>query len=265
MSTFDPRFSPKPACVGFTLIELLVVVGLLVVLVAVRMPALCRTKTPVNLVQCLSNCRQLGTAAMLYRADNHDAYPYGSRVYGSGSGDHSVVDPTGWPMQLLRYTGKAASSQPKVFLCPSEKQVASNWAVQLHYQANRMLVTDTDELEQPRYGAEWRNPAIYWLFMEKGPLDWAQTKPGGLANPVLASWNVPPGATGYRRHSGGLAAAAADGHVDWLLMPRYQPNALSPASFPELGDCANGWNNPSTWPTSPRSKLYCRYSQVGPE
>ncbi len=245
---------------AFTLTELLVVIGILALLVAIRLPVLCRTKTPVQLTQCLSNCRQIGVATMLYRNDNGDAYPHGTRVlYG-----YQVTDPTGWPMQLLRYMGGYKNVQPKVYLCPSESTIASSWAFQLHYQVSRVFVSDSNDRDTPIRGAQVRNPAIYWVFMEKGPYDFANVRPGGLANPVLVSWNIPPGAPGYRRHSGGLTATAADGHVEWLRMPPYEPGRPAPEGFLELGDCANGQNPVSTWrDTSSYIKLYSRYSQQG--
>ena len=249
---------------AFTLTELLVVIGILALLVAMRLPVLCRTKTPVQFIQCQSNCRQIGLATQVYRAENNDCFPFGNRVSGPGTGSGSVIDPTGWPMQLLRYMGGNTNVQPMVYVCPSERTIAESWVCQLHYQANRMLVSDVYATEQPVRGAQVRNPAIYWVFMEKGPYDFANIRPGGLANPVLVSWNIPPGAPGYRRHSGGLTATAADGHVEWLRMPPFEIGRPAPDGFLELGDCANGQNPASTWrDTSPYIKLYSRYSQQG--
>ncbi len=251
---------------AFTLTELLVVIGILALVVALRLPALCRTRTPVQLAQCLNNCRQIGLAAMVYRAENNDCFPYGNRVMGPGTGPGGVLDSTGWPMQLLRYMGGYTNGQPMVYMCPSEKGAASGWVFQLHYQGNRMLVSDVYDRDTPIRGAQVRNPAIYWVFMEKGPWDYANVKPGGLANPVLVTWNVPPGWPQLRRHSGGMSATAADGHVEWLRMPPYQPGRPAPASFLELGDCANGQNPASRWQDGssyPYVKLYSRYNQAG--
>jgi prepilin-type processing-associated H-X9-DG protein len=229
--------------------------------VASRLPVLCRTKAPAQLTQCRSNCRQLGLAVLLYRNDNFDAYPFSAGRF-SSAGD--LLKPGFWPMQLLAYMGGYRNAQPLVYRCPSESAFLSNWPFQLHYQANRMLLSDTMDRDTLIRGAQVRNPAIYWLFMDKGPADFITIRPGGLANPVLAAWNYPPGFPQFRRHSGGVSAAAADGHVDWLRMPPYQPGNASPTGFPELGDCANNQNPSSTWyGNTPFIKLYSRYSTTG--
>jgi prepilin-type N-terminal cleavage/methylation domain-containing protein/prepilin-type processing-associated H-X9-DG protein len=251
----------EPRCGrAFTLTELLVVVAILGLVVATRLPALCRTKSPAQLSRCLNNCRQIGQAALFYRNDNNDAYPYGDRVtYG-----YDVIDPTGWPMQLLRYMGGYHNVQPKVYLCPSEINIATEWVFQLHYQANRVLMGDMYAYDSPRRGAPVQNPGVYWLFIEKGPWDSAQIRPGGLANPILQTWNVPPGVPQLRRHSGGMTAAAADGHVEGLQLPSYQPGRPAPDNFVELGDCASGQNPASTWlDNGSQVKLFSRYNQSG--
>jgi prepilin-type N-terminal cleavage/methylation domain-containing protein len=251
----------EPRCRrAFTLTELLVVVAILSLLVATRLPALCRIKAPAQFSRCMNNCRQLATATLVYRSDNNDAYPFGTRF-------QSILQPTVWPMQLLAYLGANTNVQPAVFLCPGERSTTSLGALKLHYQANAMLVSSTSNRDTPIRGAQVRKPTIYWLFMEKGPSEMIDIKPGGLANPTLACWNSPPGCPQYRRHSGGWIAAAADGHGEWLQPPPYQPGRPPPSNFNELGDCSDGSNPASTWNDNPppvrRIKLYCREHVAG--
>lgn len=254
--------SAKPA-MAFTLTELLVVVAILALVVATQLPALTRAKGPARFTQCQNNLRRMGQATLLYKDDNHDAFPFGNRITGPDNGSGSVVDPNGWPMQLLKYLGGAGSTnQPRVFLCPNETGVAANWVFQMHYQVSRVLFSDYADTTQPVLGSQVRKPAIFWMFIEKGPAEFCNIRPGGLANPILVAWNYPPGSPGYRRHHGGLNAAAADGHVEWLRLPLYQPGRPPPTDFLELGDCANGQNPGSTWPDSGRVKLYSRYSST---
>ncbi len=249
---------------AFTLTELLVVIAILALLAATQLPALTGAKSPARFTQCQNNLRQIGQSVLLYKADNNDAFPYGNRVSGPGTGSGSVVDPSGWPMQLLRYLGGyKASVQPPVYLCPSETTIAVGWSFQMHYLANRQLLTDTSDLPAPITGAKVGRPSLYWMFKEKGPAEFCNVRPGGL-QVILISWNVPPGSPGYRRHNRGTSSTAADGHVEWLRMPPYRPGSPPPGNFLELGDCANGQNPGSTWPDDRNLvKLFARESTQG--
>jgi prepilin-type N-terminal cleavage/methylation domain-containing protein/prepilin-type processing-associated H-X9-DG protein len=60
---------------GFTLIELLVVVGIIALLVSILLPVLGRTRRESQRVVCLSNLRQMETAAEAYANDYDARYP----------------------------------------------------------------------------------------------------------------------------------------------------------------------------------------------
>lgn len=60
---------------GFSLIELLVVVAMVALLLAILLPSLVRARGQAQSVTCLSNLRQMATAAQTYAQGDKDRYP----------------------------------------------------------------------------------------------------------------------------------------------------------------------------------------------
>ena len=178
--------------------------------------------------------------------------------------DGSVLDPSTWPQLILPYMGMKSSTsttvytnQPQVFLCPDELGHADGWAFQLHFMGNRNIFTDTGDSPTPIRSVQMNKSSIYWIVMEKGPGDMANIRPGGMANPVLAAWNYPPGSPQFRRHDGRCTCTAADGHAELLYLDPYQPGRPPPQYFIELGDTSD-LSAGAVWPNSGRFKLYFR-------
>jgi len=59
---------------GFTLIELLVVIAIIAILAAILFPVFLTAKQTAASAACLSNLKQLGTAAQLYLQDSNERY-----------------------------------------------------------------------------------------------------------------------------------------------------------------------------------------------
>lgn len=68
---------------GFTLIELLGAVAIVILLVAMALPALSSGKAAAQQSRCASNLRQIGTALLAYAADNDGKLPTTSHSGGS--------------------------------------------------------------------------------------------------------------------------------------------------------------------------------------
>jgi prepilin-type N-terminal cleavage/methylation domain-containing protein len=60
---------------AFTLIELLVVIAIIAILAAILFPVFAQAKEAAKKTQSLSNCKQMGTAALIYMGDTDDLYP----------------------------------------------------------------------------------------------------------------------------------------------------------------------------------------------
>src|SRR5687767_3049702 len=112
---------------GFTLVELLVVIAIIAILIAILLPVLNRVREKGNQVKCLSNLRQLGTAAMMYFQDNKGRVPDVWRwVPPPGS-----VDPEG---ALMKYHGKSKSTA--LYMCPSDDPKSHRTPYPFSYTAN---------------------------------------------------------------------------------------------------------------------------------
>lgn len=71
---------------GFTLIELLVVIAIIAILAAILFPVFARAREAARKTSCLSNLKQLGLAANMYKQDYDEAYPDSRDTWFDGAG-----------------------------------------------------------------------------------------------------------------------------------------------------------------------------------
>jgi prepilin-type N-terminal cleavage/methylation domain-containing protein/prepilin-type processing-associated H-X9-DG protein len=86
-----PTIRRPPTRRGFSLVELLAVAGIIAVLAGLFMPALAAVRARAHSVQCQSNLRQVGTAAVLHQSE-HGYFPLAGWHWDPVGG---VVNPRG--------------------------------------------------------------------------------------------------------------------------------------------------------------------------
>lgn len=109
---YTANLSPLTA---FTLVELLVIMGSLVVLAALLLPVLGRTKEAGRSTACLSNLRQIGIAFQLYCQDNNNRLPVLQNL-------GATNDPTATNLALPNVVLSNYAGNPEIFRCPSDRQ-----------------------------------------------------------------------------------------------------------------------------------------------
>jgi prepilin-type N-terminal cleavage/methylation domain-containing protein/prepilin-type processing-associated H-X9-DG protein len=102
---------------GFTLIELLVVIAIIAILAAILFPVFAQARDKARAASCLSNCKQMGTAWMMYQQDYDEAFPQ-SQPLNSWNDCATMKDRgsySGWIGNLLMPYSKNAT----IYRCPS--------------------------------------------------------------------------------------------------------------------------------------------------
>ncbi len=98
---------------GFTLIELLVVIAIIAILAAILFPVFARAREKARQTSCLSNCKQMGLAAMMYLQDYDSTYPkaYLFPACNMGSLGYNYGN---WYVLLVPYVKNG-----QIYVCPS--------------------------------------------------------------------------------------------------------------------------------------------------
>ncbi len=198
---------------GFTLIELLVVIAIIAILAAILFPVFAKAREKARQTSCLSNIKQLATAALMYAQDYDEVLPqeYMYSPY-----------PTNlfwWPDLLYPYT-----KNWQLGACPSQDQVA------LAYPTGG----------GPQGSAPFANYHIPWwlggismgrvndssgtILFTEGPGELWCVDQTDLSLPDqqwLATTTGTPGPFGYasnvaKVHNDGSNFGFQDGHAKWL-------------------------------------------------
>src|SRR2546423_1079147 len=122
----DQRRNPMKRRIGFTLIELLVVIAIIAILAAILFPVFAQAREKARAISCLSNTKQMGTAALMYAQDYDEVLvPAGNRyahqnVQCFNGNSNFNANPRAWvdwEIPLLPYI-----KNTDIFICPDRRE-----------------------------------------------------------------------------------------------------------------------------------------------
>jgi hypothetical protein len=201
---------------AYTLVELLVVMGIIILLVAILLPALTAAREASRVTLCLSNIRQLQGGYLMYVADNNGA------LYSCDADDY----PAGFPADEEPTNIPAIAAylhDTRVFHCVSDVRVQKD-GVPRSYSINEYLggtypyVDLGPKFPTPRHAAYLKdvtNTARTFLWIEETPDPAIVGKVGGFVvmQYPLHVWVDYPGIL----HKQGTCIGFVDGHGEhWI-------------------------------------------------
>jgi general secretion pathway protein G len=212
---------------GFTLIELLTVIAIIGILAAIIIPTVGRVRQSAQQAKCVSNLRQLGTAALMWHEDNPRSKltPQLQRPLGAGTENIS------WIAALLPYLNTKVAgydsygSAPDLTHCGATRP-ASNW------QRNSFGINAlTNDPNWPRGLSRVREPARTILAGDVNgtTLDETVSNSYQVLNPTGYNDTDVNGQRRFStRHAGGAKGNVVffDAHVEAITREQYDWNTV---------------------------------------
>jgi prepilin-type N-terminal cleavage/methylation domain-containing protein/prepilin-type processing-associated H-X9-DG protein len=179
---------------GFTLIELLVVIAIIAILAAILFPVFARAREKGRQTSCLSNVKQIMTAALMYAGDHDERMPHA----GVFQWNSNLDDPGAWYYRMIKYL-----DDENILRCPSASSAVG------YFASCRSSGYSLGEYRKPSrvcwisdgYGVNYGKAAMFQM-----PTDVFDPSRGGCSQK-----NAVP----TDKHNGGVNIGYIDGHAKW--------------------------------------------------
>lgn len=256
---------------GFTLIELLVVIAIIAILAAILFPVFAQAREKARATQCLSNCKQFGTAIQLYMDDYDEAVVFPGQY--SGGAWYQAYEDAGWKTSgsiymSTPYPGRKYNVWPtpnpnnidyaanypfwgdaifpyvknlNMYQCPSTQKDVCGYAVNANiYGTSSRSGGNYCNEQNPVINSisDFPNPSetlfVCDVFVRKD-----QSKTIGIQSAYAvhrSMWKVSNQYYhGAIRHNGGMNCTMMDGHAKFYKDGQGPASGSDPGSYDDLG------------------------------
>jgi prepilin-type N-terminal cleavage/methylation domain-containing protein len=247
MRTFTVQSQRSQLTRGFTLIEMLVVVSIIVLLIAMLLPALGRARDAAKQTVCASNLEQLGTGMMTYGGENMGKIPIGYIDNARGSNYHMIWAhnaPKRYMMLGALYeSGHVTSGQS--FYCPSQKHVGWQYDAPSNQWNRPYLSGSTKKPTRSGYSTRPAHNTRDWKWgshpSPTPPVNMPRIQ--SLDGITIVTDITSLKAAHNASHAAGLNALHANGSVNWVdhdVYGNYLENTLYAGLYQQLWTAIDG-------------------------
>ena len=179
---------------AFTLIEVLVIVAILMIVMAMIMPALFKSKERARRISCVSNLKIVGLSFRMYATDNSDLFPWQSTNSTGGVQVDFSKDPLYY---FVRMTNELAN--PRVLTCPADsRKWADDWRKLSRENISYFISQDGAETYPQAFLAGDRNVTTNGVRLKAGiyrlgpdaDVGWDRTQHKGQGNACMGDGSI---------------------------------------------------------------------------